>query len=204
MRSLLFVGCIFSGPLFVAFCFLNTVAMAFRATAALPLGTIAVIFLIWIFLASPLLLLGGIAGKNRKSEFQAPCHTNKCPREIPTLRWYRGLLPQMALAGVLPFGVIYGEIYYIFASIWGHRVYSTYGILCIVFVLLLVVTAFVALALTYFLLAAEDHEWWWRWSSFLAFFFFLKTKHLIDIYFCATVIQFPISKSLTTCFALTL
>ncbi|CAK9140254.1 unnamed protein product [Ilex paraguariensis] len=136
-----------------------------RVTAALPLGTIALIFLIWIFFASPLLLLGGIAGKNSKSEFHAPCRTSKCPREIPTLRWYRGLLPQMALAGVLPFGVIYLEIYYIFASIWGHRVYSTYGILCIVFVLLLVVTAFVALALTYFLLAAEDHEWWWR--SFL-------------------------------------
>ncbi|KAI3817083.1 hypothetical protein L1987_10870 [Smallanthus sonchifolius] len=46
---------------------------------------------------------GGIVGKNRASEFQAPCRTAKCPKEVPQLRWYRGVLPQMALAGILPF-----------------------------------------------------------------------------------------------------
>jgi hypothetical protein len=37
--------------------------------------------------------------------------------------------------------------------------------LFIVFIILLIVTAFITVALTYFQLAAEDHEWWWR--SFL-------------------------------------
>ncbi|KAA8521512.1 hypothetical protein F0562_012178 [Nyssa sinensis] len=165
VRNLLLTGCLFCGPLFLAFCFLNTVAIVYRATAALPLGTIVVIFLVWLFVASPLLLLGGIFGKNSKSEFQAPCRTTKCPREIPPQRWYRGILPQMVLAGILPFGVIYIELYYVFCSVWGHRIYTIYGILFIVFIILLTVTAFVTVALTYLLLAAEDHEWWWR--SFL-------------------------------------
>ncbi|PPD68946.1 hypothetical protein GOBAR_DD34173 [Gossypium barbadense] len=135
------------------------------ATAALPFGTIVVIFLIWALVTSPLLVLGGIAGKNSKAEFQAPCRTTKYPREIPPLPWYRKTIPQMAMAGFLPFSAIYIELYYIFASVWGHRIYTIYSILFIVFIILLIVTAFITVALTYFQLAAEDHEWWWR--SFL-------------------------------------
>ncbi|KAL7180980.1 hypothetical protein ACSBR1_039940 [Camellia fascicularis] len=165
VRNLLLTGCLFCGPLFLTFCFLNTVAITYRATAALPLGTILVLLSIWVLVASPLLLLGGIAAKNSKSEFQAPCRTTKYPREIPPQCWYRGILPQMAVAGILPFGVIFVELYYLFASIWGHRIYTIYGILFIVFIILVIVTAFVNVVMTYFQLAAENHEWWWR--SFL-------------------------------------
>ncbi|GMI85518.1 hypothetical protein like AT5G37310 [Hibiscus trionum] len=165
VRNLLLTGSLFCGPLFVTFCFLNTVAIAYKATAALPFGTIVVILLIWGLVTSPLLVVGGIAGKNKKEEFQAPCRTTKYPREIPPLPWYRKTLPQMAMAGFLPFSAIYIELYYIFASVWGHRIYTIYSILFIVFIILLIVTAFITVALTYFQLAAEDHEWWWR--SFL-------------------------------------
>ncbi|XWS75359.1 hypothetical protein CRYUN_Cryun01aG0080200 [Craigia yunnanensis] len=165
VRNLLLTGSLFCGPLFVTFCFLNTVAIAYKATVALPFGTIVVIFLIWALVTSPLLVLGGIAGKNSKAEFQAPCRTTKYPREIPPFPWYRKTVPQMAMAGFLPFSAIYIELYYIFASVWGHRIYTIYSILFIVFIILLIVTAFITVALTYFQLAAEDHEWWWR--SFL-------------------------------------
>ncbi|XP_048229743.1 transmembrane 9 superfamily member 3 isoform X1 [Ricinus communis] len=162
VRNLLLTGCLFCGPLFLTFCFLNTVAIIYSATAALPFGTILVILLIWTLVTSPLLVLGGIAGKNSKAEFQAPCRTTKYPREVPQLPWYRSALPQMGMAGFLPFSAIYIELYYIFASVWGHRIYTIYSILFIVFIILLIVTAFITVALTYFQLAAEDHEWWWR------------------------------------------
>ncbi|CAD5193323.1 transmembrane 9 superfamily member 3 [Musa acuminata AAA Group] len=165
VRNLLLTGCLFCGPLFLTFCFLNTVAIVYSATAALPFGTIVVIVLIWTLVTSPLLVLGGIAGKNSKADFQAPCRTAKYPREIPPLPWYRQTIPQMIMAGFLPFSAIYIELYYIFASVWGHRIYTIYSILFIVFIILLIVTAFITVALTYFQLAAEDHEWWWR--SFL-------------------------------------
>ncbi|CAD6341335.1 unnamed protein product [Miscanthus lutarioriparius] len=132
VRNLLLTGCLFCGPLLLTFCFLNTVAIAYSATAALPFGTICVIVLIWTLVTFPLLVLGGIADGNG---------------------W------------VLPFSAIYIELYYIFASVWGHRIYTIYSILFIVFIILLIVTAFITVALTYFQLAAEDHEWWWR--SFL-------------------------------------
>ncbi|URD94564.1 Endomembrane protein 70 [Musa troglodytarum] len=60
-ENLLLTGCLFCGPLFLTFCFLNTVAIVYSATAALPFGTILVILLIWALVTSPLLVLGGVA-----------------------------------------------------------------------------------------------------------------------------------------------
>ncbi|XP_019176777.1 PREDICTED: transmembrane 9 superfamily member 3-like isoform X2 [Ipomoea nil] len=165
IRNLVLTGGIFCGPFFFMFCFLNTVAISYGSSAAIPSGAIMVILVLWIFLASPSLLFGGILGKGMGFEFQAPCRTTKCPRDIPPLRWYRSAIIQMALAGFLPFFVMYIELYYVFASVWGHRVYTIYGVLFVVFILLLTVTALVSIALTYFQLVAEDHKWWWR--SFL-------------------------------------
>ncbi|KAD2804450.1 hypothetical protein E3N88_37827 [Mikania micrantha] len=162
MKNLLLTGGIFFVPLFLTFGFLNSVAISYGTTAALPLMGIVMLSVLWIFVSSPLLLLGGIIGKNKASDFQAPCRTAKCPKEVPQLRWYRGVVPQMALAGILPFSVIYIQLYYIFATVWGHRIDTLYSILCVVFILLLIMTALVSVALTYFQLAAEDHEWWWR------------------------------------------
>ena len=52
-----------------------------------------------------------------------PAHTPPARRrEIPPLPWYRQTVPQMVMAGFLPFSAIYIELYYIFASVWGHKV----------------------------------------------------------------------------------
>jgi hypothetical protein len=45
------------------------------------------------------------------------------------------------------------------------QIYIVWHILAIVYAILIVVTSFVTVALTYFQLAVEDHAWWWR--SFL-------------------------------------
>lgn len=165
VRNILSTCFIYCGPFFMMFSFLNTVAISYRSTAALPFGTIVVIAIIWCLVTIPLTVFGGIAGKNNRAEFYAPCRTNKYPREIPQLPWYRTTVPQMVMAGFLPFSAIYVELYYIFASVWGHKVYIIWSVLFIVYIILIIVAAFVTIALTYFQLAVEDHLWWWR--SFL-------------------------------------
>jgi hypothetical protein len=162
VRNVLLTVGLFCGPMFLCFCFLNTVAIAYRSTAALPFGTIVIILIIWMLVTLPLTVLGGIAGKNAVTQFNAPTRTTKYPREIPPLPWYRGTAPQMLMAGFLPFSAIYIELYYIFASVWGHKVYTIYSILFVVFIILIIVTAFITISLTYFQLCVEDHEWWWR------------------------------------------
>jgi len=57
------------------------------------------------------------------------------------------------LAGFLPFSAIYIEVHCIVASMWGHQIYTLFGILLLAFVLLVIVTSFITVALLYFQLA---------------------------------------------------
>jgi hypothetical protein len=106
-RNVALTVVVYCGPFALAFCFLNTVAIAYRSTAALPFGTIVVMIVLWSLVTIPLTVLGGVAGRNSKREYDAPCRTNKYPREVPELPWYRSLVPQMILTGFLPFSAIY-------------------------------------------------------------------------------------------------
>jgi transmembrane 9 superfamily protein 1 len=149
-------------PLFALFVFLNTTAFAHASIAALPIGTILLLCGVFIIVAFPLTLLGSILGKNTTT-WTPPVRTNKVRREIPLVPWYRSpLLAGLLLGGLLPFSAISIEVHYTFAAIWGHKVYTFFGILALAFVLLALVTAFVVVALVYYQLAQEDWQWWWR------------------------------------------
>jgi len=162
--NLVLSATVFPAPFLVMFCFLNTVAIVYNSQAALPFGTILVIMFIWMLVTLPLTVIGGIVGRKmaKGKDFDAPCRTNKIPREVPPIPWYRRGPCQVFMAGFLPFSAIYIELHYIFASVWGHKLYTLYGILFIAFLMLVIVTSFITIALTYFQLAIEDHRWWWR------------------------------------------
>ncbi len=107
-------------------------------------------------------IIGGIFGKNVTTSFEAPCRTKNISREIPPVPWYRSSIAHMIIGGFLPFSAISVELYYIFSTLWGRDQYTLYGILGIVFIILLSVTACISVSLTYFQLSAEDYRWWWR------------------------------------------
>ena len=112
---------IFPAPLLGTFSILNTTAIAKASTAALPMGTMLIVGLLFVFVAFPLTVLGGIAGKNSR-DYEAPCRTSKVARQVPAVPWYRSALAQLFMAGFLPFSAISIELHYIFASVWGHKV----------------------------------------------------------------------------------
>eukprot|EP00743_Colponemidia_sp_Colp-15_P002200 GILK01002386.1.p1 GENE.GILK01002386.1~~GILK01002386.1.p1 ORF type:complete len:577 (-),score=89.61 GILK01002386.1:135-1865(-) len=160
--NIVLTACLFPGFLFAVWAFLNTVALTYSSTAALPFSTIVLIVLLWALVTFPLTVVGGIAGRNQAVTFEVPCRPTKIPREIPLMPWYRRGPTQVFLAGFLPFSAICLELHYIFSSVWGHKIYTLYGILMLAFIMLIIVTACVTVALTYFQLNAEDHKWWWR------------------------------------------
>lgn len=61
--------------------------------------------------------------------------------------------------GVLPFGSIFIEMYFIFTSFWAYKIYYVYGFMLLVFLILAVVTVCVTIVCSYFLLNAEDYRW---------------------------------------------
>jgi len=72
------------------------------------------------------------------------------------------------------------ELYYIFATLWGREQYTLYGILFVVYAILLSVTACISVALTYFQLSVEDYRWWWR-SIFSAGYVFAQSLLATDM-----------------------
>jgi hypothetical protein len=73
VNNVLLVSVLFCGPVLVTFSYLNTVAILYGSTAALPFGTIVIIILVWALITFPLTVFGGITAKNSKVEFNAPC-----------------------------------------------------------------------------------------------------------------------------------
>lgn len=161
--NVIITAMIFPVPLFVVFSWVNSIAATSNSTAALPFTTIMLIASIFVFVHFPLTVVGAVTGRNMTAgEYKAPSRTNKVPREVPKVQaWYRYPLVQLFMAGFLPFSAIYIELHYIFASIWGHKIYSLFGILFIAFIMLSTVASFITIALLYFQLVREDHRWWW-------------------------------------------
>lgn len=179
----------FPVPLVFVFMWVNSVALAHGSSAALPFVAVLIIAALFALVAFPLSIGGAILGRQTASDFRAPCRTTRVAREIPAdTPWYRLPPAQMFMAGFLPFSAIYIELHYIFASVWGHKIYTLFGILFLAFIMLVVVTAFITVSLIYFQLAREDYRWWWRsllcggaTGAFIyaySFFYFFNRSHM--------------------------
>lgn len=84
------------------------------------------------------------------------------------------------MGGILPFGCIFIQLFFILTSIWAHQSYYMFGFLFLVFCILLITCSETTILLCYFHLCAEDYHWWWRsfvTSGFTAVYFFLYATH---------------------------
>merc|ERR1711871_333969 len=96
---------------------------------------------------------------------ELPCSINKIPRQIPPQLWYLHPVITVCLGGILPFGAVFIELFFIMSAVWMHQIYYVFGFLLIVLLMFSVTTAEICIVLNYFQLCCEDYSWWWR--SFL-------------------------------------
>lgn len=187
IKCLLLTATLFPGSCFLISFFLNFIAVYYGSLSAIPAGTTAIIVLIWAFVAFPLTLVGTIVGRNVNGVADHPCRVNPVPRTIPEKPWYLHPIVNIMLGGILPFGSIFIEMYFIFTSFWHYKYYYVYSFMLLVFIILIVVSICVTIVSTYFLLNSEDYRW--QWVSFLSsastagyvfiyaiYYFFWKTK----------------------------
>lgn len=149
------------GLVFATFFLLNLFVWGRGASGAVPFTTMLVIVIIWFIISVPLSVAGSWLGF-KQAAIDPPVRTNQIPRQIPPASGYLRPLPSMALAGVLPFGAIFVELYFIMNSIWFNKVYYMFGFLFICFGLMIITSAAVTVLMIYFLLCAEDYHWQWR------------------------------------------
>lgn len=124
----------------------------------------------------------------RKDALSVPTRVKQIERAIPEQPWYLAPVPAVLVGGVLPFGAVFIELFFIMSSIWeeqtfvalrgwgvlavtdtdvvlsccgGHR-YYVFGFLMLSLVILLVTCAEISVVMCYFQLCSENHKWWWR------------------------------------------
>ncbi|KAI1364601.1 Nonaspanin [Xylaria arbuscula] len=153
------------GIVFSTFFFLNLFLWGNGAAGAVPFGTMLVIIAIWFVISVPLSVAGSWFGF-RANGIEPPVRTNQIPRQIPPSTTYLKPIPSMLLVGILPFGAIFVELYFIMSSIWFSRIYYMFGFLFLCYGLMIITCAAVTILMVYFLLCAENYHWQWR--AFLA------------------------------------
>ncbi|KRY52200.1 Transmembrane 9 superfamily member 3 [Trichinella britovi] len=159
----------------------NISALYQSSTRSIPFGTMASIVAIYALVVLPLTLIGSVVGRNMSGRPNNPCRVNAVPRPIPEKKIY--LQPWLIIigGGLLPFGSIFIEVYFIFTSFWAYKVYYVYGFMFLVTILLAAVTMCMTIVCTYVLLNSEDYRW--RWTSFLSGASISLYLYLYSIYY---------------------
>lgn len=165
-RNFAYTPVVIPGTVFSVFFLMNLFVWARQSSGAVPFTTMLALIAIWFLISVPLSLTGSWLGF-RAPEPKAPTHTNQIPRQIPPVRGYLRPVPSVLLVGILPFGAIFVELYFIMSSIWFSRIYYMFGFLFLCYGLMIVTSACVTTLMIYFVLCAENYRWQWRafWTS---------------------------------------
>ncbi|KAJ8015707.1 hypothetical protein DPEC_G00028930 [Dallia pectoralis] len=167
------------GIVFADFFLMNLILWVEGSSAAIPFGTLVAILALWFGISVPLTFVGAYFGF-KKAAIEQPVRTNQIPRQIPEQSFFTKPIPGIVMGGILPFGSIFIQLFFILNSIWSHQMYYMFGFLFLVFIILLITCSEATILLCYFHLCAEDYHWWWRsflTSGFTAVYLFVYAVH---------------------------
>merc|ERR1712194_838314 len=200
---------LYPGIFFTIFFILNLFIWGQKSSGAVPFTTLFAVLCLWFGISVPLVFLGAYFGFKQPS-IENPTRTNQIPRQIPKQPWFIQPALTIALGGVLPFGAVFTELFFIMSSLWQHQFYYLFGFLALVLMILVVTCAEISIALTYFQLTSEDYRWHWRSSLcsassaiyvFLYAVFYFMTRLQIEKA-VSTLLYFGYMSLLTILFAL--
>uniref|UniRef100_H3CD60 Transmembrane 9 superfamily member n=1 Tax=Tetraodon nigroviridis TaxID=99883 RepID=H3CD60_TETNG len=167
------------GIVFADFFLMNLILWGEGSSAAMPFGTLVAILALWFCVSVPLTFVGAYFGF-KKTSIEHPVRTNQIPRQIPEQSFYTRPFPGIVMGGILPFGCIFIQLFFILNSIWSHQMYYMFGFLFLVFIILVITCSEATILLCYFHLCAEDYHWQWRsflTSGFTAVYFIVYAVH---------------------------
>ncbi|XKL63496.1 hypothetical protein PGB90_005860 [Kerria lacca] len=160
-KAAFLTGVFYPGLVFSTCFILNFFIWKKSSSGAVPFSTMLSLLLIWFGVSLPLVYFGYYVGY-KKPPIQNPVRTNLIPRQIPEQIWYLNPFFTMLVAGLLPFGAVFIELFFIFTAIWQNQFYYLFGFLFLVFIILVISCGQISIIMIYFQLCAENYHWWWR------------------------------------------
>lgn len=149
------------GVLVGIFMVLNVFLSIAGAATAVSFLLLLFLFFLWICVSAPLVFFGAFIGL-RAEKISVPTKTNSIARVVPELPWFNKPPVSFLLGGILPFGSVCIELFFIMSALWLHQIYYVMGFLLAVLLILAATCAQVSIVMTYLQLCSEDHRWWWK------------------------------------------
>ncbi|KAE8354045.1 hypothetical protein BDV28DRAFT_131955 [Aspergillus coremiiformis] len=160
-RNIVMTPVLVPALIFSIFFLLNLFVWAKGSSGAVPFGTMVALVAIWFVISVPLSVAGSWLGF-KQPPIEGPTKTNQIPRQVPPMTGSLRTIPSLLLTGILPFGAIFVELYFIMTSLWTNKIYYMFGFLFLCYGLMIITTAATTVLLVYFLLCAENYRWQWR------------------------------------------
>lgn len=167
--------------------------------------------ILWALCILPLTYLGIVIGRSVAintspsgsvgSASSAQKRISVPPSIVPPKAWYESAPCVFFASGILPFGSIAVELYFVFASLWNYKMYYTFAYALVGLAAFVVVASCVAVLVVYFTLCTEDYRW--QWASVLPglaaglytllYSLYYYTVHTVMLGFLQTAIFYALS-----------
>merc|ERR1719353_2822447 len=127
----LLMAFLFPGVFFVVFFILDMFIWGQKSSGAVPFTTMFALLVLWFGISVPLVFVGSYFAFRKKVE-DLPVRINQIPRQIPAQPWFIQPVFTSLVGGVLPFGAVFTELFFIMSSLWQHQFYYLFGFLALV------------------------------------------------------------------------
>lgn len=161
MRNTILTAFLFPSLVATIFFILDMCLLFEGSSGAVPFSTFFTLIVLWFGVSTPLVFVGSYFGY-KKEAYKPPVRVNLIPRPIPAQPWYMHPMLTVLFGGILPFGAVSVELFFIMSALWLHQVYYIFGFLFLVMAILVATCAETTILMCYFQLCNEDYRWWWR------------------------------------------